>query len=74
MIVYDGQIYEKEEDIWKLGSLVCTSRNGNIRHYEGLSKDRDKLPHYCQTGSSCLMLDTGEYYKYHGETDTWYPL
>lgn len=74
MVWYDGQKYETEADIWQLGSLVCTSKTGDVRHYEGLSKDAARLPHYCGTGSSCFMMDTGDYYKYHQETDTWYKL
>lgn len=71
--IVDGQTYRDGEEIWDLGSLVCTSTDpGGIRHYEGLAKDKDKLPHYVETGSSCLMLDTGDYYKYEKTTDTWY--
>lgn len=74
LIWHDGQQYEIEAEVWELGSLVCTSAKGDVRNYEGLSKDADRLPHYCGTGSSCLMLDTGDFYKYHKETDTWYKL
>lgn len=55
-----------------LGSIKRIGQDGCIRYYEGLSKDYDKLPHYVGTGSACLMLDTGEYYKYHEDTDVWY--
>ena len=72
--IIDGQTYKPGDEIWDLGSLVCTKGDGDIRHYEGLSKDFDKLPHYVQTGSSCLMSDTGQYYKYEKTTDTWYEL
>lgn len=72
--VIDGQVYKKGEEIWDLGSFVATDVDGNIRSYEGLSKDISKLPHYVETGSSALCLDTGDYYKYHKETDTWYLL
>lgn len=73
----DGQFYKDGEEIWDLGSLVCTEPPlRGVRHYEGLSKDVDKLPHYADlsTGSSCLMLDTGDFYKYEKSTDTWYKL
>lgn len=73
----DGQEYRSGEEIWDLGSLVCVENPiRGVRHYEGLSKDIDKLPHYkdLSTGSSCLMLDTGDYYKYEKSTDTWYKL
>ena len=39
--------------------------------YEGLSKDFDKLPLYVGTGSSCLMTDTGDYYKFNSELKEW---
>lgn len=75
MLIYDGQKYESKEDIWDLGSFVCTSNEQNVRHYEGLSKDvPDKLPHYVDTGSSALCVDTGDFYKYEKTTDTWYKL
>lgn len=73
----DGQSYKPGDEIWDLGSLVCTGPSyQGARNYEGLSKDVDKLPHYANlsTGSSCLMLDTGEYYKYEKSTDIWYKL
>lgn len=71
---YDGQLYESGEEIWDLGSFVAVKVKGNQRSYEGLSKDVDKLPHYVESGSSALCLDTGDYYKYHKPTDTWYKL
>lgn len=74
-VLVDGVYYSDGEEIWDLGSLVCTGTGpGKIRYYEGLSKDKDKLPHYVDTGSSCLMVDTGEFYKYEKGTDTWYEL
>lgn len=73
--IIDGKLYKEGEEIWDLGSLTCTGTEpGGIRFYEGLAKDKGKLPHYVQTGSSCLMLDTGDYYKYEKSTDTWYKL
>lgn len=73
---YDGQIYEKGEEIWDLGSFQCTDTDGLKRSYEGLSADISKLPKYDNlgTGSSALCLDTGDYYKYHAPTKTWYKL
>lgn len=74
-IVVDGQKYRPGEAIWDLGSFVCTEANGNIRSCEGLSKDApSKLPHYVNTGSSALCYDTGDYWKFHKPTDTWYKL
>lgn len=72
MITYDGQVYESQDEVWDLGSFVATSAEGQIRNYEGLSKDVGKLPHYVETGSSALCIDTGDYYKYEKSTDTWY--
>lgn len=53
---------------------VCTDARGMVRDYEGLSKDVSKLPHYVESGSSALCLDTSELYEYHKPTDTWYKL
>lgn len=71
---YDGQFYEKGEEIWDLGSFVATSVSGNIRNYEGLSGDISKLPKYdnLSTGSSAFCVDTGQLYKYEATTKTWY--
>lgn len=75
MIIYDGQQYEDDQAIWDLGSFSCVDSDGNIRHYEGLSKDAPtKLPHYVDAGSSALCLDTGDVWKYHKKTDQWYML
>ena len=78
--IFDGQIYNPGDSLPDMGSWVCTSvdknANGeyNIRNYEGLSTDIDKLPHYenLGTGSSALCLDTSELYKYEKSTDIWY--
>ncbi len=72
--IVDGQRYRPGDEIWDLGSFVATGVNGKQRYYEGLSKDIDKLPHYVDTGSSALCLDTGDYYKFLRSTDTWYKL
>lgn len=73
-IVVDGQTYEKGEEIWDLGSFVATSATGNMRSYEGLSADVSKLPHYVDSGSSALCVDTGDYYKYLKSEDRWYKI
>lgn len=73
VIIFDGQTYQPGEEIWDLGSFVCVEVNGNMRKYEGLSADApDKLPHYVTSGSTAFCLDTGDFYKYHSQTDTWY--
>lgn len=73
-MIVDGVLYKPGDEIWDLGSFVATDAVGMIRSYEGLSKDVSKLPHYVETGSSALCLDTGDYYKFHKQTDTWYKL
>lgn len=74
MMVYDGQLYQKGDELPDLGSWVAISADGNIRNYNGLSADISKLPHYVETGSSAMCLDTGDYYKFHKPSDTWYKL
>lgn len=73
--VYDGHIYRAGEEIPDLGSLVCTSYDGDIRNYEGKYKDRAKLPKYndLDTGSSALLSDNGQlvFFKYYADTKTW---
>lgn len=72
--LYDGQIYQKGEEIWDLGSFVATKANGNQRYYKGLSKDVGKLPNYVETGSTALCIDNGEKYMYEKSTGKWYLL
>ena len=80
--IYDGQTYYPGESLPDLGNWVCTSvrkndnNEFNIRNYEGLSTDINKLPHYenLGTGSSALCIDTGDWYKYEKSTDTWYKI
>lgn len=73
-VVVDGQVYYNGDEIPDIGSWVAVSANGNIRNYNGLSADVSKLPHYVDTGSSAMCLDTGDYYKFHKPSDTWYKL
>ncbi len=68
----DGVWYDDMSQAPDLGSIKCTRYEGMIRHYSGLSTDVDKLPHYVRTGSTCLMVDTGEMYFYEETSDTWY--
>lgn len=76
MIVFDGQRYYKGDELPDLGTLVAVSVQGNVRNYEGLSKDRDKLPKYddLETGSSALFYDTKELYKYEKTNKRWYKM
>lgn len=73
-VVQDGVTYMAGEDVPDMGSIICTKFSGNIRSYEGLQKDVAKLPTYVATGSSCLMVDTGRFYKFEKTTKTWYEL
>lgn len=73
-VMFDGETYEPGEEIPDMGSLVCVSFNGKKRDYEGLQKDLDKLPSYVDTGSSCFMIDTGNYYKFEKTTGVWYEM
>lgn len=74
-VVVDGHTYRKNEEIPDLGSLICTSCDGNIRNYEGHYSDRNKLPKYDDlgTGSSAFLSDNGNFklYKYYADSKTW---
>ena len=75
MKLVDGQIYENDVPVHDLGSFECVGVDGkNRRNYEGFSADVGKLPKYddLEAGSSALCLDTGDFYKYHAKTKTWY--
>ena len=73
-MVVDGQLYHRGDEIPDIGSWVAVSSNGGIRNYNGLSADVSKLPHYVDTGSSAMCLDTGDYYKFHKPSDASYKL
>lgn len=73
-MVYDGITYHAGDEIHDLGTFECVEAVGMKRDYEGISKDIPKLPHYVESGSSALCLDTSELYEYHKPTDTWYKL
>ena len=72
--ILDDHEYQTKDAMPDLGSLVCTSKDGRIRNYEGLSADVSKLPKYADlsTGSSFLACDNGDFYKYEATTKTWY--
>lgn len=73
---YDGQTYSRGDTVHDLGSFTCTGvEPGNVRSYQGLSKDVSKLPKYdgLGNGSSALCTDTGTFYFYDKSTKTWYP-
>lgn len=71
IVKQDGQYYISGEDVPDMGSIVCVSTNGNVRNYEGLSKDVDKLPHYVGTGSSFMATDTSDIYKFEKTKNEW---
>lgn len=75
-VIYDGHSYNKGEEVPDLGSLVAMPGSDKIRNYEGLSKDKNKLPKYddLETGSSAFFYDTGQAFKYEKTTKTWYEL
>lgn len=58
-------------------SIVCIEDLGyHKKNFHGFSRDADKLPKKADipdlgSGSSCLMLDTSDYYIYHAPTDSW---
>ena len=58
-VVIDGQTYNEGDTIHDLGSLQCVEVRGNQRDYQGLVKDRLKLPKYDNlgTGSSATLID-----------------
>ena len=62
----DGVWYDDISQAPDLGSIRCTRNEGMM------SADVAKLPHYVRTGSTCLMVDTGEMYFYEESSDTWY--
>ena len=72
-IIFDGIQYNPGDELPDLGSWVCTDAKGMVRDYEGLSKDVSKLPHYVQSGSSALCLDTSELYEYPSIPITFIP-
>lgn len=70
-IVVDGIHYYPGDEIWELGSLECVAIDGGKRKYHGFSSDISKLPNYVDAGSTCLMLDTGDFYIFHGIEKPW---
>ena len=75
--IIDGHYYNDDEVVHDLGSFECVGvERDNQRSYEGLSSDVGKLPTYdeLEAGSNALCLDTGEYYKYHAKSKTWYKI
>ena len=77
-IVIDGQTYNEGDTIHELGSLQCVEVRGNQRDYQGLIKDKDKLPKYdnLATGSSAKLVDPDGIEKtiianYDAQTKRW---
>lgn len=80
MIVVDGEAYISEADIFDLGTLECVDvKAGNIRYYNALDNGDDNYilkhaPHYVGGGSQIFCLDSGNVWKFHKKSDTWYKL
>lgn len=75
MVYYDGQVYESETDIPDFGSIECTAvTDYNKRQYQALQADLIKLPKYVSTGSTCIMIDTGNVYVFSAKRQSWEPL
>ena len=69
----DGHWYEPGEEIWDLGHWDCADDASVAqRTYFGLSSETDKLPHYVDSGSSAMCVDTGDVLIFLKTTDTWY--
>lgn len=74
-ITIDYIVYYPGDEVPDLGSWLAIKANEQgYREYIGFSDDVSKLPHYVAHGSSAFCLDTGDYYKYHKQTDIWYKL
>lgn len=70
----DGVMYEIGDTIPDMGSIVCTSREGDLKSFAGLSKDASKLPTtHVATDSTAVFNDTAEIQKFDGESGTWKP-
>ena len=77
-VVFDGQIYENENDIPDMGSIQCVEVRGNQRVYQGFVQDKQKLPKYddLATGSSAKLVDPNGVEKtiignYDAQTKRW---
>ena len=47
MVKQDGQFYKPGQDVPDMGTLVCTSAQGNVRSYEGLAKRCRQASYVC---------------------------
>ena len=75
----DGKYYTSGQEYPDLGSLKCVSNNHELREYEGLEQDADKLPtglldsyRDLKTGSTFIATDSDLYMKYDATTCKWY--
>ena len=66
-VIVDGQLYLPGDEIPEFGSIKCVDTS-EPRKYIGNSKDasilNDIIAKYASNKSSCLMIDTGEYYEF----------
>lgn len=77
MAVVDGHYYADGSEP-SLGSIECTENydltdGKEIRRYQLLAADIASLPTYpdLAAGSSAIILDTGDYYRYQAYNQTW---
>ena len=79
---FDGNWYEKGEEVPDIGSFVASPDSDKVRSYIGLSKDIDKLKAASslqkyddlETGTSAFCIDTGQVFNYEKTTRKWYEL
>lgn len=73
-VIIDGQEYKPGDVIPDFKSIKCVDTR-EPRKYQGLSADvsvlNDVIAKYASGGASCFMSDTGEYYEYDREENTW---
>ena len=68
----DGVVYKVGDEIPDMGSIVCTSREGDLKTFAGLSADEDKLPTtHVATDSTAVFNDTALIKKFDATSGTW---
>lgn len=73
---YNGLILDPGEEKPDMGSIECIERVGGQVSFQALSVDEDKVRNLKHKslgpGTNCIFLDTGDYARYHAQTQTWY--
>lgn len=59
--VYDGQVYEKGQEVWDLGLWRYNSSNESKYDYTG-QENPNKLPPYAVSGATAFNPSTGKAY------------